>query len=504
MKPTQRPERFNYGARAIIFWLIILIAFSCIGMSITALAFLSTQKQDGLVINIAGRQRMLSQKMSKEAISIKSNINTEANRKALQATHALFNKSHLGLLKGDEEMQLPATTNKKILEQLQKVDALWSPFSKNILEIIEQDQDSLAFQQSVTGILTNNIALLKEMNKAVGMYEEASSKKISLLKNILILGAINSFVASVICWMTVNRKIILNIRKISADLKINAEEVSNSSNHISSASQVLADGSTSAAASLEQTTEALKEISIMTHQNADHSQEADDLMQKAEQATKEANNYMDQVTASQREIATESSKIVKIIKTIDDIAFQTNLLALNAAVEAARAGEAGAGFAVVANEVRNLAIRAATSAKETAGLIETTVKKLDHGTSLVETTRESFGKVEDSIDKVVQLVKGVATGSKRQVQGIEEINKSIKTLDHLTHENAANAEESASAAAELHAMAEQVDQVSLSLMEVIFGAAKKHNQVMVADQRTHYGTKTLPRPISYKKEVCHG
>ncbi|MDH4320650.1 MAG: methyl-accepting chemotaxis protein [Desulfobulbaceae bacterium] len=471
----QQAGKFNYGARFIIFGLIILIALTCLGMSFTATGFLATQEQDGMVINIAGRQRMLSQKMSKEAISIASNINTEASREALIATHALFNQSHLGLINGDEKLQIPPTTNKVILEQLHRVDALWKHFSEHILEITQTTPESPVFKEALADVLANNVNLLKEMNTAVGMYEAAGKRKVLILKMLLLGGAVISIIATVIAWLAINYKIIRPIQKISSDLKVNAREVSHSSNHIASASQVLADGSTVAAASLEQTAVALNEIASMTHQNANHSTEADKLMQEAELATQEANSYMDQVNTSQREIAAESDKIVKIIKTIDDIAFQTNLLALNAAVEAARAGEAGAGFAVVADEVRNLAIRAATAAKETATLIETTVKRLEHGTALVGTTRESFGKVENSIDKVVKLVEGVAIGSQRQVAGVEEINKSIKELDGRTHENAANAEESASAAAELHAMAEQVDNVSQALMQVIFGAKKTPN-----------------------------
>ncbi len=464
--------KFNYGARFIIFGLIILIALTCIGMSLTAAGFLTAQEQDGMVINIAGRQRMLSQKMSKEAISIASNINAESNREALGATHALFNKSHLGLINGDAKMQIPPTTDKEILEQLRRVDSLWKHFSEHIIEITQVKPESPVFKDALADIMANNAPLLKEMNMAVGMYEAAGKRKVFLLKMILLGGAVTSIIATIIAWMAINYKIIRPIQKISSDLKVNALEVSHSSNHIATASQVLADGSTAAAVSLEQTGAALNEIASMTHQNASHSSETDKLMQEAELATLEANGYMDQVNTSQQEIAAESNKIVKIIKTIDDIAFQTNLLALNAAVEAARAGEAGAGFAVVADEVRNLAIRAATAAKETATLIDTTVKRLEHGTALIGTTRESFGKVENRIVKVVKLVKGVAIGSKRQVAGVEEINKSIKVLDGRTHENAANAEQSASAAAELHAMAEQVDNVSQTLMQVIFGTKK--------------------------------
>lgn len=131
----------------------------------------------------------------------------------------------------------------------------------------------------------------------------------------------------------------------------------------------------------------------------------------------------------------------KIVKTIDEIAFQTNLLALNAAVEAARAGEAGAGFAVVADEVRNLAMRAADAAKNTADLIEGTVRKIADGAGLVETTNEGFSKVTESSGKVGDLLVEIAAASQEQSQGIEQINNAVTEMDKVAQQNAASSEE---------------------------------------------------------------
>jgi len=146
----------------------------------------------------------------------------------------------------------------------------------------------------------------------------------------------------------------------------------------------------------------------------------------------------------------------KIIKTIDEIAFQTNLLALNAAVEAARAGEDGAGFAVVADEVRNLAMRAADAARNTADLIEGTVKKINEGGGLVGTTNEAFTKVAESASKVGELVGEIAAASNEQAEGIGQVNTVVTEMDNIVQRNAANAEESASASEEMSAQAEQM------------------------------------------------
>ena len=142
----------------------------------------------------------------------------------------------------------------------------------------------------------------------------------------------------------------------------------------------------------------------MTKQNAGNASEADGLMKQTNVVVKKANDAMQDLTKSMQDITSASEETSKIIKTIDEIAFQTNLLALNAAVEAARAGEAGAGFAVVAEEVRNLAMRAAEAAKNTSQLIEDTVRKIRDGSELVGKTNEAFGAVAANASKVGELV----------------------------------------------------------------------------------------------------
>jgi methyl-accepting chemotaxis protein len=173
------------------------------------------------------------------------------------------------------------------------------------------------------------------------------------------------------------------------------------------------------------------------------------------------------------EQASSLEETSKIIKTIDEIAFQTNLLALNAAVEAARAGEAGAGFAVVAEEVRNLAMRSAEAAKGTANLIEGTVKKIKDGSDLVTATNKAFTEVATSASKVGELVSEIAAASNEQAQGIEQVNKAVTEMDKVTQQNAANAEESASASEEMSAQAEQMRGIVGELIAIV--GAHGHN-----------------------------
>ena len=189
------------------------------------------------------------------------------------------------------------------------------------------------------------------------------------------------------------RSISRPINQVIDGLSDGADQVASGSSQVSSASQSLAEGASEQAAGLEETSSSIEEMASMTHQNANNANQANTLMAETSRVVDDANDSMAKLTESMKEISTASEETAKIIKTIDEIAFQTNLLALNAAVEAARAGEVGAGFAVVADEVRNLAMRAADAAKNTANLIEGSVKKIKTGSEIVSKTNEAFGKV---------------------------------------------------------------------------------------------------------------
>ncbi len=250
-----------------------------------------------------------------------------------------------------------------------------------------------------------------------------------------------------------------------------AHQVAAASNQVSASSQSLAEGASEQASAIEETSSSLEEMSAMTKQNAGNASQADILMKQAIQVVQKANSSMENLTGSMKEIIAASEETSKIIKTIDEIAFQTNLLALNAAVEAARAGEAGAGFAVVAEEVRNLAMRAADAAKNTSVLIEGTVKKIKDGSNLVIKTNEAFAEVSVSSSKVGELVGEIAAASQEQAQGIDQINKAVAEMDKVTQQTAANAEESASASEEMNAQAEQMKHISSELLNIIGGSA---------------------------------
>lgn len=226
-------------------------------------------------------------------------------------------------------------------------------------------------------------------------------------------------------------------------------QVTISSSQVASASQALAQGSTEQASAIQEITASIDEIADKTKQNAEQANEAAGLVIHAIEDVKKGNQQMEDMVNAMQDINQSSESISKIIKTIDDIAFQTNILALNAAVEAARAGEAGKGFAVVAEEVRSLAAKSASAAKETAEMIEDSISKVSLGSQIADDTARAL----EAITKVVQesevIINGIAESSNYQATAVAQIEQAITQVSQVVQTNSATSEECAAASEEL-------------------------------------------------------
>ncbi len=250
-------------------------------------------------------------------------------------------------------------------------------------------------------------------------------------------------------------------------------QMASSSSILSAASEHLAEGASEQSAAIEETSSSLEEMSSMTKNNADHANQCNMVMREAREIIGRVNDYMGGMAEAIGKMRRSSEETIKIIKSIDEIAFQTNLLALNAAVEAARAGEAGAGFAVVADEVRSLAMRAAEAAKNTTDLIENTSRAIKEGSELMGLTQDEFQRNMEIIGKVNTLLEEIADASKEQALGIEQVNKAVADMEKVTQQNSANAEESASAAEQLSAQAEDMKEFIAALASLLGGNRKR-------------------------------
>ncbi|ADK83858.1 methyl-accepting chemotaxis sensory transducer [Desulfarculus baarsii DSM 2075] len=311
--------------------------------------------------------------------------------------------------------------------------------------------------------------MLAEKRQAAQAAQAQAESQGAWVRVLTMGGMVVGFVGAVLLGFFITGAIAKPLAGVIAGLSAGADQVAAASNQVAGSSQSLAEGSAQQAAALEETSSSLEEMSSMTKQNAQNAEEANSLTGEAAQVLHRASQAMGELTSSMEAISQTSREMAKIIKTIDEIAFQTNLLALNAAVEAARAGESGAGFAVVAGEVRNLAGRAAEAAKNTAALIESSVSGIAQGVDMARRTSQVFEEVAANAGKVGHLVGEIAAASHEQAQGIALVSKASGEMDQVTQQNAASAEESAAAAQEMSAQAQTMQAYVGQLTTLVTG-----------------------------------
>jgi methyl-accepting chemotaxis protein len=268
------------------------------------------------------------------------------------------------------------------------------------------------------------------------------------------------------------QRLLKAIQRMQADLLSTVRRVRQGADIINTGSQELAAGNMelsarteTQASSLEETAASIEELTSTVRQNSDNAQHARTLVEGASSTAAQGGEVMAQVVSTMNDINEASRKIVDITGVIDGIAFQTNILALNAAVEAARAGEQGRGFAVVATEVRSLAQRSASAAKEIKVLIDDSVHKIQLGTGLVEQAGNTMSTLVGNVHQVTQIVGEIAIASREQSEGIDQVNQAVAQMDQVTQQNAALVEEAAAATQSLQDQAAALQQ-TVSIFKV--------------------------------------
>ncbi len=297
-----------------------------------------------------------------------------------------------------------------------------------------------------------------------------------------------------------------SLARIVTSVREATESITAASGQISTGVQDLSQRTSEQASSLEETTASMEEMTSTVKQNADNAKQANQLAAAARDIADRGGTVTQKAVDAMGEINKSSKKIADIITVIDEIAFQTNLLALNAAVEAARAGEHGRGFAVVAAEVRNLAQRSATAAKEIKGLINESIQRVGDGSELVNRSGKTLEEIVSSVKRVTDIIAEITAASQEQAQGIDQVNKAIMQMDETTQQNAALVEQSAAASEGMQQQASHLQKlvtvfkvsapsasaVDRPAPERTPTAAKKHMTQLVDSPAAHSTARTYP------------
>jgi methyl-accepting chemotaxis protein len=368
------------------------------------------------------------------------------------------------IAKGGREVWIHASYNPiadangkpfKVLEYATDVSASMLA-QQELQKAVEQTQDAVKY--AIDGDLTHRIPL------------DGKS------------GALEALCRGVNSLLESTSDLVRRVKLAVAQVHSGAAEISKGNTNLSQRTE-------EQASSLEETASSMEEMTSTVKQTADNAGQANQLAMAARQQAEKGGAVVSSAVTAMNGINAQSKKIADIIGVIDEIAFQTNLLALNAAVEAARAGEQGRGFAVVATEVRNLAGRSATAAKEIKALIQDSVAKVAEGSQLVDESGKTLEEIVGAVKKVTDIVAEIAAASREQSAGIEQVNRAVMQMDETTQQNAALVEEAAAAS---QAIVEQAQALSAMVAHFSVGGADEQPAVGTAPRAAERRTKERP------------
>ncbi|OQX22506.1 MAG: hypothetical protein BWK80_30305 [Desulfobacteraceae bacterium IS3] len=319
--------------------------------------------------------------------------------------------------------------------------------------------------------------ILKKLNLLSESFSGELRKELSQVSNVtryqrylnLYIFLAMAFLAVTGMGLVITRSVSNPLNFIIRGLDDSGRQVASLSEQIVHASQSIAQGASEQAAASEETSASLEEMSSGSRKNADNAMQADHLMKNTKAIVRVASSSVEQLISAMNEISESSKETYHIVKAIEEIAFRTHLLSLNASIEAAHAGKAGAGFAVLAGEVRNLALKARQAANNSTELLDGTVRKIRDGSELVAATFQAFSEVVKNSDTAGKLVSEIASTSDEQAQGILEITRRSSETDMVTRGNAANAEELTAVSEEMNIQAQNLKAFVRQLRVLIKG-----------------------------------
>jgi methyl-accepting chemotaxis protein len=318
-------------------------------------------------------------------------------------------------------------------------------------------------EQAGAALIKTKEQLAQDLHQRLTSMEEQSARESSLALGVFLVTLV---VAGVIVHLTIRRAITGPVVRVIGGVRDAADESAQTAAQLAESGTEVSNNAREQAACIQQTSASLEEISSTTHQNADRAGQADRLMQEARQTGDRAAQSMQDLSSSMGVISKSSNQVAAVLKTIDQIAFHTNILALNAAVEAARAGEAGAGFSIVADQVRSLAQRTAEAARNSSTILEQTVRDVSKGVQLVGQAHLAFQEVSAKIASGTEIVSHIAASSVEQAHGITAIGQAINRMESLTQRNVSNAARTAEGASSMASQVERTRKYLDDLMAV--------------------------------------